>query len=155
MGRRIAICIAHLVMSLNTGTLVTHRHHPIMWSCNLSSQPAEEQRGIHEFIFRVFWLLLIRRRFCRDASGIPENVTAGVPVSDQTRLWGDGFMDLFLIGFIIVIIGIVATRCGGSRTFPYQTSRRTCPFERSRMIAHPHPELYKLLLWRAGRREGR
>jgi len=132
----------------------TYRHHPPIYSCNLSSQPAEEQRGIHEFIFRVFWLL-IRNRFCGDASGIPENIATGVPVSNQARLRGDGFMDLFLIRFVVVIIGTVATRCSGTRTLPYQTSRGTCPFERSRVIAHLHPELYKLSLRRAGRREGR
>lgn len=155
MGRSITIyCTPRNVIPYRY-TSYTYRHHPIMWSCNISSQPAEEQRGIHEFILRVFWrLLLIRDRFCRpgDASGIPENVTAGIPVSDQTRLRGDGFVDLFLIRFVIVIIGIFAMRCGRTRTFPYQTSRRTCPFERSRMIAHLHTELYKFLLWRAGRR---
>jgi hypothetical protein len=134
-------CTPHNVITCRY-TSYTYRHHPIMWSCNLSSQPAEEQRGIHEFIFRVFWLLIA-------------NVTAGRPVSDQTRLWGDGFMDLFLIRFVIVIIGIIAMRCSRTRTFSHQTSGGTCPFERPRMIAHLHPELYKLLLWRAGRSEGR
>jgi len=123
-------------------------------SCNFSSQTAEKQRCVHELALWIFRVLHISGYFCSSPSGVPENVTTTMPSQAPDR--GDGLVKvlLFLIRFVIIVIIIV----GIARTtmFAYQTSSRTSPLERTRVLASSHRKLHKLSLRRTrGRKGGR
>lgn len=148
-GSRNSLGIARHEMSMYTSTSYTHITIDIIQSCNFSSQTTEEQCSVHELGFWVFWLLHIGSSF-GDTPGIPENVISSIPKQAPHRC--DGFVRVFLIRLVIIII-IVGISTTGTSALPYQTSSRTCPFERTGVFVRPHPKLHKLFLRRARWRE--
>jgi hypothetical protein len=152
MGRRIVLVLhATKCQCIRVHQIHTHnyRHHPGMQSCNFSSQTTEEQCSVHELAFRVFRLLHTDSSFGGETPGIPKNVTASILKEASHRC--DGFVRVFLIRFVLIIVGISTT--GTTSALPYQTSSRTCPFERARVFVRPHAKVHKILLRRARWRE--